>query len=289
VAERLFGAVHAATSHGPGMEPLLLRHSPSGGSAEVYLHGAHVTSWRPGPGEADALFLSRRSRFEPGQAIRGGIPVIFPQFADHGPYARHGFARTSEWSLASLADGGHAATLRPEDSPATRALWPFPFRAELTVALGERTLEVSLAVLNPGQEPLELTAALHTYLHVEDVRSAAVVGLEGATYESRVEGVARAVDRAAAARVAGELDRVYFDVRRPLEVRGAAGGRTLRVGAAGFPDAVLWNPGAEKGRALPDLGDDEWTRFLCVESAAVGTPVRVEPGRRWTGSQTLTA
>jgi glucose-6-phosphate 1-epimerase len=271
------------------MDKILLDHAPSGGTAEVYLHGAHVTSWRPVPGEADALFLSSRSRFETGQAIRGGIPVILPQFADRGPYARHGFARTSEWSLASRAEDGHAATLRLEDTPATRALWPFPFRAELTVSLGARTLDVALAVENPGCDALDFTAALHSYLHVDDVRAAAVVGLAGAAYESRTEGVDRAVERADELCVSGELDRVYFDVRRPLELRGAAGGRTLRVRGAGFPDVVLWNPGEAKARALTDLGEGEWSRMLCVEAAVVGTPVRLETGGRWEGRQTLGA
>jgi glucose-6-phosphate 1-epimerase len=29
--------------------------------------------------------------------------------------------------------------------------------------------------------------------------------------------------------------------------------------------------------------------MLCVEAAAVGTPIVVEPGGRWLGTQTLTA
>jgi glucose-6-phosphate 1-epimerase len=32
-----------------------------------------------------------------------------------------------------------------------------------------------------------------------------------------------------------------------------------------------------------------WLRMLCVEAAAIGTPVRLEPGERWTGQQMLTA
>ena len=70
----------------------------------VYLHGAHVTSWKPARDHDERLFLSERSEFRAGTAIRGGIPVIFPQFAAEGPLPRHGFARTSEWTLD---DGDH--------------------------------------------------------------------------------------------------------------------------------------------------------------------------------------
>ncbi|HXY02052.1 MAG TPA: D-hexose-6-phosphate mutarotase, partial [Terriglobales bacterium] len=43
---------------------------------QIYLHGAQVTSWHPKGGE-EVLFLSTKSRFEDGQAIRGGVPICF--------------------------------------------------------------------------------------------------------------------------------------------------------------------------------------------------------------------
>src|SRR6266571_3314030 len=46
-------------------------------TAEIYLHGAHVTDFQK-KGEAPLLFTSQFSRFARGQPIRGGIPVIFP-------------------------------------------------------------------------------------------------------------------------------------------------------------------------------------------------------------------
>ena len=80
----------------------------SGGTAEVYPYGAHVTSWVPAGG-TEALFLSRAAKFEPGSAIRGGVPVIFPQFAELGPLPKHGFARTQTWERV---DAGDAASAR---------------------------------------------------------------------------------------------------------------------------------------------------------------------------------
>src|SRR5215470_17763053 len=46
---------------------------------EMYLHGAHVTSWKPA-GSNEVLFLSTKSRWQEGHAIRGGIPICFPWF-----------------------------------------------------------------------------------------------------------------------------------------------------------------------------------------------------------------
>src|SRR3954464_3423545 len=85
-----------------GMSTVLLSH-PSGSSADVYLNGAHVTSWTPAGGK-DVLFMGKTASFAPGDPIRGGIPVVWPQFANIGALPQHGFARKSEWRLAENAD-----------------------------------------------------------------------------------------------------------------------------------------------------------------------------------------
>ena len=138
---------------------------PSGGTADVYLHGAHVTSWIPAGG-SEALFLSRAAAFGPGKAIRGGVPVIFPQFAAMGPLPKHGFARTQPWERVDDAGRPEAVRLRLRDSEETRALWPHAFAAELAVGLGDDWLSLELTIRNPGGAAFQFTAALHTYLRV---------------------------------------------------------------------------------------------------------------------------
>jgi glucose-6-phosphate 1-epimerase len=273
----------------PGGLPKVVLEAPDGARAEVYLHGAHVTSWTPAGEGGERLFLSAASAFRAGEAIRGGVPVIFPQFAARGPLPRHGFARTAAWALAEVARAGHdvRATLRLADSDATRALWPHAFVAELTVSVGGRSLELALSVANRGAEPLAFTAALHTYLGVDDVRRAVLAGLGGALREGRAAAGAAPERAGPELRVAGEIDRVYLDAPGELELREE--GRVTALRSTGFPDVVVWNPGPERGAALPDLEPDGWLRMLCVEAAAVGTPVSLGPGERWVGSQTLVA
>src|SRR5688500_11527362 len=141
---------------------LRLSHA-SGGTAEVYLHGAHVTSWVPAGG-SEALFLSRAATFAPGAAIRGGVPVIFPQFAGMGPLPKHGFARTQPWERVDDGDRPNAVRLRLRDSERTRAVWPHAFVAELAVEVGDDGLSMALTIQDPGDSAFDFTAALHTYL-----------------------------------------------------------------------------------------------------------------------------
>ena len=262
---------------------------PSGARAAVYLQGAHVARWTD-PSGAELLFASERSRYETGAAVRGGVPVIFPQFADQGPLPKHGFARTAAWEHAGSgtdAEGAAWALLRLEDTGATRALWPHAFRADLRVALDADSLAVALRVANTGDGAMAFTCALHSYFRVDDVRRAAVEGLRGASYLDKLRAGGAFTEEREAVEFAGEVDRVYVAAPDRLRVRGAAGGRAVVVEKEGFRDAVVWNPWAEGARGLPDMADDEYLRMLCVEPANAAEPVHVAPGEEWTGTQRL--
>lgn len=266
-------------------QPAVRLTAPDGAQAVVLLQGAHVVSWQT-PDGVEQLYLSERANYATGQAVRGGVPVIFPQFECRGPLPRHGFARTSAWTLTQAATGpGDAlAVFQLGDSEATRAVWPGSFQAELTVRVGGPRLDIELAVDNPGTEPLRFTAALHTYLRVDDVGQARLSGLHRLRYQDSVRGTEQ-IDMQPHLQVAGELDRIYFDVARPLQLDDAQ--RRLDITAEGFNDVVVWNPGAEKGAALADMPPEGFCHMLCVEAAVIGTPVTLPPGGEWLGRQSL--
>ncbi len=275
---------------GIGGRPMTTLCAADGASADVYLHGAHVTSWRPAPDEEERLFLSARSEFRDGVAIRGGVPVIFPQFATEGPLPRHGFARTSLWTLDTVqqTEGGDATgSFVLTDSPATRLIWPAEFRATLTVRVGGARLVLELTVENTGASPITFTCALHTYLRVHDIAQTEVVGLQNVRYRESSAPTVLHVDRNPAVRAGSGLDRVYVNVPRSLVLRERD--RALGIDTVDFPDVVLWNPGHEAARALPDMEPDGERAMLCVEAAAVQTPVTLASGGRWRGRQTLDA
>jgi len=273
--------------------PIVVIRAPDGARAVAYLHGGHVTSWTPAPGGAVAagerLFLSASAEYRPGAAIRGGVPVIFPQFAGLGPLPKHGFARTSEWTLdaGELSHDTAAATLILADTAATHALWPHRFALELTVAVGGPRLGLRLDVVNEGDEAFAFTAALHTYLRVEQVSRVAVRGLEGARFRDSAAGNAERVQDDAELRLSGEVDRVYANAPDRVEV--VEPGRTTMVEKSGFPDTVVWNPGAVNGATLADLEPGGASRMLCVEAAVASAPVRLGVAARWRGVQTLMA
>lgn len=264
-------------------EVLTLR-SPGGATATLCRHGAQVLGWRARGASRDRLFLSSRSQYADGAAIRGGIPVIFPQFSGFGPLPKHGFARNRCWTLLPGTDPARAVFELTDDG-ATRALWPHAFRARLEVTLGDERLDTTLVVSNPGPAPLSFTAALHTYLAVTDIAQVRVRGLAGHPFLDATRGLARELETREAVSFDGEFDRVFEALPGALVLEDGA--ERLAIEREGFADAVVWNPGADKGAALSDLDDGDYRRFLCIEPAVFNPPVTLAPGDTWRGLQRL--
>lgn len=259
--------------------------APDGACAVVLLHGAQVVSWRPASG-GERLFLSERSRFGPGASVRGGMPVIFPQFNERGPLPRHGFVRNGLWTLARAETGTDdaLAVLHLTDEAATRAQWPHAFALEVTVCVRGDRLDVELAATNTGDEAFDFMAALHTYLRVAEVEATRLTGLKGCRYEDFTSGRTH-VDGDEAVRIDEETDRIYFGVDSPLRLVEAQ--RHLHIEATHFPEVVVWNPWQAKGAAMADLAPGDYRRFLCVEAALIEQPVRLAVGEQWWGRQSL--
>ncbi|HEY4081802.1 MAG TPA: D-hexose-6-phosphate mutarotase [Burkholderiaceae bacterium] len=268
-----------------GLDVLQLT-APDGARATIALHGAHVLSWVPAGSDEEQLYLSPRSGFGAGQAIRGGVPVVFPQFSSRGPLPKHGFARTRPWQLVSAEQGEHdaLAVLRLTDDAATRLLWPHAFEAELSVRVAGQVLEIELACENKGEEAFSFMAALHTYLRLNDLDSASVKGLSGHNYRDSVANVEKQ-QRVDLLLPSGELDRIYYDVHDELLMQ--EDGRHVTVHQQGFQDAVIWNPAAERCATLPDMPPDGWRQMICIEAATINHPVLLQPGESWAGMQSL--
>ncbi|MFZ1755584.1 MAG: D-hexose-6-phosphate mutarotase [Caldilineaceae bacterium] len=261
--------------------------APDGARAEIYLQGSHVTSWIPADG-VEQLFLSRTAHFAPGDAIRGGVPVCWPQFSGEGPLQPHGFARNVLWQLTGVQANSNrsaTATLRLTDSAATRALWPHPFASQIAVTVGGNRLHIAFSVTNTGDSDFTFSGALHTYLRLDDVHNATVEGFAGLPYKNTF------TDKQAAPQVERLLHfgpegagRVCYGAQEAVVREGS---RAITLTNENYPDIVLWNPGVERAARIPDLEPDGYRHMLCIEAGVVGTPVRLAPAASWRGGQNI--
>ncbi len=247
-------------------------------NAEIYLQGAHLTRFQPADSEP-VLFLSKRSKFTQGKAIRGGIPIIFPwfgartanTFSDRTDGPAHGFARTSLWQLNSATMEGEEVvvtlTLGPDAN--SRALGYDHFLATYTLRLGN-SLDLSLSVKNLASSPLLFEEAFHTYFSVGDATTATVTGLEQAEYLDKTDGFKRKRELAPFLVLIGETDRPYLNTTAPITLSDPLLNRRINISKQNSNTTVIWNPWEALTAKFADMEPDGWRQMLCIESANVG-------------------
>ena len=252
-------------------------------TAEIYLYGAQVTSWKPA-GAGEVLFVSEKSYWEAGRAIRGGIPVCFPWFRakvddPHAP--THGFVRTKEWQVESISmDPGNSASIcfSTASDESTRRWWPCDFRLEYRIAVGP-SLRLQLVMKNSGQTALRFEEALHTYFKVGDVERVRVRGLDGVAYLDNRDGN-REMTRPGDLILSRQTDNAYKDSVGPVEIIDPLLGRILKTEKQGSASTIVWNPWSDGASSMSDLGDQEWRGMLCAEGANILTSaVNLDPGQ----------
>jgi len=237
-------------------------------TAQIALQGAQVVAFHP-HGAEPVLFQSAHAVHAPGTAIRGGIPICWPWFGAHPSdpaKPQHGFVRTSMWAVlatGTLDDGATEVQLGLGDTPETRALWPHRFQLLVTVRIG-RELRVALETRNAGDQPVQVTEALHTYVAVGDIGALVVRGLEGVEYGDKVDGWRRKVQEGPIS-IVGETDRVYVHTSATCSIDDPVLHRRVHVEKEGSQSTVVWNPWVERAREFADFGPDEYRGMICVE------------------------
>jgi glucose-6-phosphate 1-epimerase len=254
-------------------------------SADIYLHGAQVTSWQPA-GFEEVIFLSENSRWEEGRAIRGGIPICFPWFrakSDNPKAPAHGFVRTKAWQLESVAQAQDSVVvaLSTESNEASRQWWPYDFRAVHRITVGPE-LKLELVVTNTGSVPLQFEEALHTYHRVADVEKIHVGGLDGAVFLDNTDGN-REKTQQGDLKMTAPTDNAYLNTQNAAEVFDPLLKRRIRTQKRNSLTTVAWNPWSQGAKELADLGDDEWKQMVCVEASNIlSAGVSLQPGAEHT-------
>lgn len=261
--------------------------------ATIFLQGAQVAQYQKKEqqkGQKPLLWLSDQCDFQAGKPLRGGIPICWPwfgnlecnpeqvksQFPAGAP--AHGFVRDREWNLDSINLVDQSTTeLVLSLNVEPDAQCPFAAQLQLKVTVAEQ-LKVEFNVVNTGDELFSFTSALHTYLNISEIEAVSVSGLEGISYLDTLNEWKPTTDQAPVS-IAGEVDRVYQNLDKPVLLSDSGFNRSIRLEAENAPDMVVWNPWQDKAKRLSNFADDAYQRMICLESAHVlGNLKTLEPG-----------
>ncbi len=315
---------HLYFKEGSGGLPKLCLDLPEIGSAQIYLKGAHITSWIP-DGKEEVFYLSKKSHYDT-DSIRGGIPIIFPKFGGRNlpespildRMIPHGFARHEAWRVIDTSiNKGESGTVILEltHSPQILPQWPEQrFTLRLHVTLSSNSLLCELQLINNGASPIIFRGGFHPYFAVSDLSNVHLGGLQDLAYEDAFDGftLKGSNNKDSAGRDAGggvnqketvlavgePLNRVYLETPNTFELRDKEigykekgdfeRGRTLYIEKSGFPEVVLWSPEPSYCREKTDMAPDDYKKFICVEPAIASTAITVLPEAQWKGTMHLT-
>ncbi|XRB24982.1 glucose-6-phosphate 1-epimerase [Pseudoscourfieldia marina] len=261
-----------------GLPAVKLTHA-CGASAEVYLFGGCVMSWKQATGD-EVLYVRPDAKFDKSKPISGGMPHCFPQFGP-GEMQQHGFARNLDWEVSSTSadvnpdDKDPCVEITLRDNEYTRAMWDHAFELHYSITLHGEELQTEYRVINTGDKPFSFQAALHSYFEVVNIKLAAVEGLGGMKYLDKVADAENPPTKEmpnGTLTFAGPVDSVFEN--SPSEVSLLVGnGAGIALQQTGFTDTIVWTPWED----MPDC----YESFCCVENAKAVKPVTLDPNDTW--------
>eukprot|EP01132_Coremiostelium_polycephalum_P002065 gene2065-2546_t len=258
-------------------------------SCEVYLHGAHITSYKVDG--VEQLFLSEKSAFEDNKAIRGGVPIIFPQFGP-GKIQTHGFARNIDWKVVSTSRNEDVSkvVLSCTDNEHTKKIWNYSFSAQYAIELHTDRLSITFSTTNCSTEPFDFQLALHTYFQISNIDSVYVEGLEGLEFIDKMKNASLHKETRQQVTIGEEVDRVYKNAENNVilvDNRGASPKKTILIHDSLLPDVVVWNPWIAKSKSMADFGDEEYKKMICIELGLIDKPYLLQPSKTFTTTHTI--
>jgi len=268
-------------------------------SVGIHLFGATLTSWKVNGSER--IFLSAKALLDGSRGIRGGIPLVFPQFATSQPphptsaLPQHGVARVSYWKYVSeIEDTNDKITVLFELTEAEvrddlRSKWNHQFKLSYVVSLTADSLRTELKIFNPSStDSFEFQTLLHTYFRVPDCRRVRVEGLEGTPFIDKTKGGETSTLNGPFSGVTKEVDYVFENSKDHLLLDYQHPQLSpLSITKENFLDTVVWNPWVEKAKAITDFVAEEYAEMICVEVGSVRKFIQLLPQASWTASQTL--
>lgn len=244
--------------------------------------GAQVLQAALGSGP-ELLYLSPLVAMYPDNPIRGGIPLMFPQFGDSGPLRKHGFVRDLQWTLVAENDDAMAKNISYElDIKSTDfPEWPFDASLKMDASIGLDSFSIALTVINTGIQAFTFTGGFHPYFAISSRKEIQVNGLEGLPFRDSFPG-----ENAYVLNGDGLVERQYMG---DAEIQFYNGSHWLKLTASGFDSWMVWNPGREGARNISDLPDEDWGKFICIEPIVLSNPIFLEPGKTFNAHLTVSS
>ena len=249
---------------------------------KISLWGGNLLSYRPKSEKHDIFWLGDLNKFDNNQAIRGGIPVCWPRFAEedlNNYLPRHGFARLSTWTLQKV--NVDETKIEAELSLIPEEKYHLNLSAKLFLKITDK-LEYTLETTNHGTEEFSFSEALHAYFNISSIKDIEIQGLAGHRYKNSLDGKFYTLENNL--RINGEFDSIFLEQTQPVKIIDKGFAREIIIEKQGSNTTVVWN----SNKDLAEMSQDQYKTFVCVEPSNVGEHcIKLAPKTTHTISSTI--
>lgn len=248
------------TTLGQSVRGLLIEHQYC--HAKISLYGGQVLTWQPEE-HKPVFWLSENTHFCADKAIRGGVPLCWPWFGPYKDGGNHGFARLQVWQLDSIDMNEDAVTIVISwQGGNIHPLWPTASELRQELVFGKE-FKQTLYMKNTGKFDVEYSGALHSYFCVSQPENVLVNDLNQAIFDDKLTG--KKAEPETLKHCKGPIDRVYHH-NKPLQLVDKDWQRTIEVIPQNTRQWILWNPGADIAKKMPDIHPNGENEFVCLEA-----------------------
>jgi glucose-6-phosphate 1-epimerase len=284
---------HSTVSFERCNELIAVQINNAAAKATIFCQGAQISFFQPHQ-QAPVLWTSPECDYSAGKSLRGGIPICWPWFSGLADNEKtiteqysteqlaaappHGIVREKTWQLAEINQYDDATELlwRLDLAKDGNAYWPYQTRLSYRVTVGEE-LSVEFNVHNTGVDKFHYSAALHSYLSVDDINRAVISGLDGCDYIDALDR-RQLKQQLGDIRFSGETDRIYRGCGAAITLR-EDNSTPLVINSSNSDSAVIWNPWVEKSIGLSHFANNAYQSMLCIETANADKDfITLEPG-----------
>lgn len=226
------------------------------------------------------LWLGQHVQYKKGKAVRGGVPICYPLFADYEAnheavkdsfsygMIRHGFGRMIDWHFekGDLEDDIEPSDnirvvfeLKKENIP----IYPnLPLEAALVFEFHRSYFSIHLNVTNTSDTTCCFSQGFHTYFNTPDIRQTHIEGFDGTAYKGAISK--NTLIQQGNIIFDGEVDRIYH---ASPDIELVTPNERILLQAKGSNSTIVWNPWAEKSEELDQFLPNDYEKMLCIETA----------------------
>ena len=210
------------------------------------------------------FWLGSLNKFDNIHAIRGGIPVCWPRFAEeeiNNHFPRHGFARLSNWNLQNISVDENKIETKLSLIPDSK--YNLDVYANLSIKITDK-LEYSLETINNSNKEFKFSEALYAYFNVGDRDNTIIKGLSKHQYKNALDGKFYTLEKDL--QITDEFDGAFINHTNNIEIIDPLFKRIITLSKKGSNSTIVWNPNKD----LAEMNTDQYKNFICVEPANQG-------------------